>query len=690
MPSSLLRRALLLASACACLLSGLAPTAAAQDEEPVPLADLTVTKSAAEATAPDADISYSIVIANNGPDAAVGATLTDPLPAGTTFESLTQTSGPDFSCTTPEVGDGGTVTCDVATLAAGAQAEFTLVVHTDPDSPPGTTFTNVATASSSTFDPNEENDAGVATSTVPAVQADMRIAVQAPESSLPGADLTYTVELANGGPDAADASWQDTLPGTATFVALEQTSGPAFACTTPAVGAGGTVSCSVASLPAGAAATFTLVVHIPSDTPSGTVFTNTASIATTANDPTSVNDSSTTSTTINDADVGVAITGPAAATAGDTLTYTLTVTNAGPDPATSVSVVDALPAELTFVSFTQDSGPAFARSSPAAGTNGTVTATREVFGSGQTATFTLVVQVDPATPTRTVTNTVTVSAFEADRDPTDNTASVSTAVTELPPPAPSALASVPGSPANDNAPRITGAAQAGSTVRVYATADCTGTPAATGSAADFAEPGLAVTVADDSTTTFRATATNTGGTSPCSTSSVTYEERSPSPASPAPPRSPASPASPESPASPASPGAAPPEPGAMTRIAPWRLVRAAAPRTTRRNGRVRVSTGYVAVCPAGGPDCTGRVTLKVFRRSSRGGLLRIFLHGRTVTRTIPAGTEQRIVFHLNARGRRLLRRAGTLTTVLRGSIRSGGEAPVVRSVRLRIASPRRR
>ena len=96
-----------------------------------------------------------------------------------------------------------------------------------------------------------------------------------------------------------------------------------------------------------------------------------------------------------------------------------------------------------------------------------------------------------------------------------------------PPEQPTGLSSTPSSPSDDNAPRITGTAEEGTTVRVYATPDCSGEPAATGSAADFASPGLTVTVPDNSTTTFRATSTGAGGTSPCSNSSVTYREESP-------------------------------------------------------------------------------------------------------------------------------------------------------------------
>ena len=95
------------------------------------------------------------------------------------------------------------------------------------------------------------------------------------------------------------------------------------------------------------------------------------------------------------------------------------------------------------------------------------------------------------------------------------------------PAAPTALASSPVSPGKDTTPQITGTADAGATVRLYASADCSGAPVATGTSAEFADPGLTVTVASGSNTTFRATAGNGVQTSPCSTSSVAYQEASP-------------------------------------------------------------------------------------------------------------------------------------------------------------------
>ena len=94
---------------------------------------------------------------------------------------------------------------------------------------------------------------------------------------------------------------------------------------------------------------------------------------------------------------------------------------------------------------------------------------------------------------------------------------------------------------------MTGSAATGSTVTLYTNSTCTSAVAATGTAAAFASPGIAVSVADDSTTTFYATASNSAGTSPCSSTSVTYVEDSTAPSDTAVTASPTSPGNSRSP-----------------------------------------------------------------------------------------------------------------------------------------------
>lgn len=95
------------------------------------------------------------------------------------------------------------------------------------------------------------------------------------------------------------------------------------------------------------------------------------------------------------------------------------------------------------------------------------------------------------------------------------------------PSAPTVSSTNPASPANDNNPKVIGSAAAGSAVKLYANSTCTGGMLGSGSSASFALPGITATVADNSTTTIYATATDAASkVSACSSSSATYTEDS--------------------------------------------------------------------------------------------------------------------------------------------------------------------
>jgi hypothetical protein len=95
------------------------------------------------------------------------------------------------------------------------------------------------------------------------------------------------------------------------------------------------------------------------------------------------------------------------------------------------------------------------------------------------------------------------------------------------PPTPSSVS--PASPANDNAPRVSGSSAPGTTVRLFNGPTCTGTVLGSGTAAAFAAGGIQVSLPADSTTTIYASASLAGVNSICSATSVTYREDSTSP-----------------------------------------------------------------------------------------------------------------------------------------------------------------
>jgi len=376
-------------------------------------ADLTVTKTGPPAAAAGSQVSYTVTIANIGPDDAESVTLSDPIPPGMTFVSAMQDSGPTFSCIE--------ATCTIATLPAGVSAQFTFVFEIDALTVPGTTFTNVATAGTASFDPNDENNSSAAVTTVPSPQADLAVGKNAPSFAGPGEDVTFTVTLSNAGPDAATGvSLEDTLPGTLTFVSLGMT-GTALSCTTPAVGAGGTITCTAATYPAGDSTTLTITAHVPGDTPAGTEFTNTAE-AKSDSDPSEENDVAVITVIVVAADVAVDKTGPATADAASNVAYGITVTNNGPDTV-SVTLLDELPPGTTFVSIVRNSGP-----SAICSFNGDIASCSMLMGSGQTATFTLTLN---SGTTLSITNEATVSVEGFDPDLANNSDSVVTTINQL-------------------------------------------------------------------------------------------------------------------------------------------------------------------------------------------------------------------------------------------------------------------
>lgn len=123
----------------------------------LPQADVTVAKSASPAVA-GGTVTYTLALANAGPDAAEAVSVEDALPAQLTFESAAAPSG--WSCATPAVGAGGTVSCSTGEMASAAQVRIAARVGCAV--PDGTPIANSATVSS-TWDPVSANNTSAAT-----------------------------------------------------------------------------------------------------------------------------------------------------------------------------------------------------------------------------------------------------------------------------------------------------------------------------------------------------------------------------------------------------------------------------------------------------------------------------------------------------------------------------------------------
>lgn len=405
-----------------------------------PNADLQLTKvaSAGPVTAGAGTITYTISLINNGPGNANGVVVTDNIPANTTVSAgPTWTPGngaPAGSCATSA---GGTITCGPTAaggvLAVGQTATITYTVSVGPSVPAGTLITNSAsiasTGANATPDPNTANNLQGPTSTLVNTSANLGITktTSAPTVTAGGATFTYTLAVTNAGPsDAQNVVVNDPLPLGIGFVSVSQTVGSGFSCTGPPANQNGTVSCTKGTMAANETATFVITALSPANA-AAAVRTNTATVQSATTDPTPGNNSSSVNTTIiTNAVVSITkIDNPDPVVAGANLTYTITVSNAGPSVAQAVTLTDPIPANTTFVSL--------------AGTGilgncshnaGTVSCLPGVLQPNASATLTVVVNVNANTlpGVGAISNTAAVTWTDSDSNPGTANATQTTTV----------------------------------------------------------------------------------------------------------------------------------------------------------------------------------------------------------------------------------------------------------------------
>ncbi len=230
-----------------------------------------------------------------------------------------------------------------------------------------------------------------------------------------GDDLTYTVKVKNNGDlPATGVQLADALPAGATLVSAVSDRG---SCSGTA-----TVVCVIGTLGGGEEANVTVKVKPP---PTRTI-DNTAAVTLNESDANPSNNSATTQTTVNFADLAVTKSALAGTVApGAKLVYLLTVTNKSGAAVPSVTLGDALPAGLTFSSCDAPGGVC-----GGSGSSRTVTFTSLAVGA--TASASIVATLDPAAVAGTVlNNTATASSAFPDNDPSNNSASAAVTVAPL-------------------------------------------------------------------------------------------------------------------------------------------------------------------------------------------------------------------------------------------------------------------
>jgi uncharacterized repeat protein (TIGR01451 family) len=358
-------------------------------------ADLSLTKTVDKPT-PNVGgtVTFTLTLHNAGPDPATGVVVSDPLPAGLTFQGANPSQG---------TYDPATGVWTFGTLAANATATMTITALVVAP----TTATNVAVASSSPFDPNLDNN--TATATVTPQQADLALTktVSNPTPNV-GDAVVFTITLTNHGPnDATNVKVDDVLPAGLTFVSFSASQG----IDDPAVG-----TWSVGTVPDGATATLDVEARV---TAAGTYLNAVVVAASDQFDPEPNNNRDAAVVTAAQSDLAeTKVASPRQATVGSLVTFTIAVNDLGPSVAMGVFVTDKLPAGLAFVSATPSQGTYSANTGQ--WTVGTL-------APGAKAVLRITVRVTAAVTYR---NTATVGFAGTDPDLSNNTATA--LVTGLP------------------------------------------------------------------------------------------------------------------------------------------------------------------------------------------------------------------------------------------------------------------
>jgi uncharacterized repeat protein (TIGR01451 family) len=123
-------------------------------------ADLSISKSASpNPVTVGSNITYTLTVANNGPDIANTVTITDNLPATTSFVSCNSTGGGVCG------GSGNNRTVTFSSMGTGTSATITLVTMVNCGVANGANISNTATVSSLTPDSNNDNNSSMASVT---------------------------------------------------------------------------------------------------------------------------------------------------------------------------------------------------------------------------------------------------------------------------------------------------------------------------------------------------------------------------------------------------------------------------------------------------------------------------------------------------------------------------------------------
>jgi uncharacterized repeat protein (TIGR01451 family) len=376
---------------------------------------------------------YTVTTNNGGGNPALQSVSSDVLASGIDFVpgsikiisgagtgNLTDTTGDDRGSFTSgnrtvqvRLGDGGTATAG-GSIGVGASTSYTFDAKVNLSAAATTVLNEARVAFRDNVVGQDRTSVSQETQTPVNAAADLAITKSLDTDPLvAGQPVTFTIGVTNNGPQTATGvTVTDPIPAGITNVTVD--SGD-VTCTVTA-----TVTCAVPDMAVGQSAQIKITGTLsPSGNP-GASLSNTATVSGTRTDPNLANNTASVISTMSAAtDVSIVKTfSPSTPVAGQNVTYTLSVFNAGPSEARNVVISDPLDPDTTFISATPGQGSCTAQGSMLTCQVGTLAP-----GASAVETF-VVVEINPGA-TAVLQNTATVTTSTTDTNPANNVSSTS-------------------------------------------------------------------------------------------------------------------------------------------------------------------------------------------------------------------------------------------------------------------------
>ena len=363
---------------------------------------------------PGQSLTYTVVVSNAGPGNVTGATITDPIPSNLTGDTWTAASTGSATATGFATSGSGNIDQTGVNLPADSAITYTITGTVSGTATGTLSNTATVTPPGGTAKTATDND-NLADLTITKVDNAGGSSITPSTGNVaPGQSLTYTIVVSNTGPgNVTGATITDPIPADLAGDTWTASSTGSAAASGFATSGSGNINQSGVNLPAGSAITYVVTgtVVVPAGAITSTI-SNTATVDPPVGTPKTATDTDNlidlTITKVDNAGGSSITPSTGNVTPGQSLTYTVVVSNTGPGNLTGGTITDPIPSDITGATWTAASTGSATATGFATSGSGNIDQTGVNLPADSAITYTITGTVS-GTATGTLSNTATVA-----------------------------------------------------------------------------------------------------------------------------------------------------------------------------------------------------------------------------------------------------------------------------------------